>query len=246
MTTPRWQSPRQLFDAIAAAERATCHDALAKAFDPTLQSLGIEMAVVLEVRALVDGPAVAPLFGRHQPGWAALYQSRNYARVDPILRAALVSPVPQIWEEVWRNAVLTPEQAALVADAHSFGLLQGMTMSIGPSEEGILMVALGGRRLPTDTLPSRLALPTCGYFYAVIGRRLRIAEGEAPPPTLSVRQLEVLKWVAVGKTSPEIALILGISVRTVDDYVAVACRKLEVHTRTQAVMQARALGLLTN
>ena len=61
---------------------------------------------------------------------------------------------------------------------------------------------------------------------------------------LSPRQLECLRLAAAGKTSSEIAAALGISSRTVDQYVGEACERLNVRNRIQAVAKAMSLGLL--
>jgi DNA-binding CsgD family transcriptional regulator len=58
---------------------------------------------------------------------------------------------------------------------------------------------------------------------------------------LSRRESEVLLWVAEGKRDKEIALILGISYRTVTDHVRAILAKLQVETRTAAVVAARRL-----
>jgi DNA-binding NarL/FixJ family response regulator len=55
---------------------------------------------------------------------------------------------------------------------------------------------------------------------------------------LNERELECLTWSARGKTSPEIATILGLSKRTVNFHIENACRKLNVSTRTEAVARA--------
>jgi DNA-binding NarL/FixJ family response regulator len=55
---------------------------------------------------------------------------------------------------------------------------------------------------------------------------------------LSDRELECLTWSARGKTSPEIAAILSLSKRTVNFHIENACRKLNVSTRTEAVVKA--------
>jgi DNA-binding response OmpR family regulator len=64
---------------------------------------------------------------------------------------------------------------------------------------------------------------------------------EAPPKTvtsLGKREVEVLTWAARGKTSSEIAQILGLSKRTVDFHIENARGKLGVATRMQAVVKA--------
>lgn len=65
-------------------------------------------------------------------------------------------------------------------------------------------------------------------------------------PSLSPRQIECLRLAAAGKTSVEIAATLGLSSRTVDQYVGEACERLKVRNRTQAVAKASELGLLSD
>ncbi len=65
-------------------------------------------------------------------------------------------------------------------------------------------------------------------------------------PQLSPRQLECLRLAAAGHTSSEIAVTLGLSSRTVDQYVGEACERLKVRNRVQAVAKAAALGLLSD
>jgi DNA-binding CsgD family transcriptional regulator len=62
---------------------------------------------------------------------------------------------------------------------------------------------------------------------------------------LTRRETEVLTWVGRGKTSAEIAIILGLSARTVNFHCAQAMSRLDVTNRTQAVAKALAEGLIT-
>ncbi len=55
---------------------------------------------------------------------------------------------------------------------------------------------------------------------------------------LNDRELETLTWVARGKTSAEIAPILGLTKRTVDFHIDNARNKLRATTRTEAVIKA--------
>lgn len=52
---------------------------------------------------------------------------------------------------------------------------------------------------------------------------------------LTAREREVLTWVAQGKSAFEIAEILHIAKRTVDEHVQIAVRKLGAANRTHAV-----------
>lgn len=56
---------------------------------------------------------------------------------------------------------------------------------------------------------------------------------------LTVREIEVLQWVAGAKTNREIGIILGVSSRTVGKHVENILAKLGVENRTAAAMRAR-------
>ena len=75
----------------------------------------------------------------------------------------------------------------------------------------------------------------------IIAARLRhIARSEvwAQHANLNDREIETLTWSARGKTSNEIAEILGLSKRTVDFHIESAVRKLGVATRIEAAVKA--------
>ncbi|KEQ09267.1 MAG: LuxR family transcriptional regulator [Alphaproteobacteria bacterium] len=62
--------------------------------------------------------------------------------------------------------------------------------------------------------------------------------------TLSDREVDCLNWTAAGKTSAEIAEILGLSEHTVNHYLNRAAKKLDTVNRTQAVAKALRTGLI--
>jgi len=74
------------------------------------------------------------------------------------------------------------------------------------------------------------------------------SESQASEPTLieplSEREREVLQLIAEGLTNPEIASRLFLALNTVKTHASNIYSKLGVHSRTQAVARARALGLL--
>ncbi len=58
------------------------------------------------------------------------------------------------------------------------------------------------------------------------------------------RQLECLYLVRLGRSSSDISAALGISPRTVDEYIAACCDFYGVRRRNQSVLEAIALGHL--
>lgn len=81
----------------------------------------------------------------------------------------------------------------------------------------------------------------------VVDAALALAGGgrRAPARTgLSDRELEIVRWVARGKTNKEIGIILGISPRTVQTHVARVYAKVGVYSRAGAALYAMENALL--
>lgn len=68
--------------------------------------------------------------------------------------------------------------------------------------------------------------------------------GQAPPPTLTPREMHVLRLLAEGRVVTEIARELGISVNTCRGYVKTLLAKLGAHSQLEAVVLAGSHGLL--
>jgi two-component system response regulator NreC len=95
-------------------------------------------------------------------------------------------------------------------------------------------------------LAVRLAARGRTYLQPELGARLA-AEPTAqvtPPDDLSVRELEVLKLIALGHTNAEIASMLYLSVRTVESHRAHIQQKLGRTSRADLVAYARDHDLL--
>ena len=67
---------------------------------------------------------------------------------------------------------------------------------------------------------------------------------EARPGNLSPRELEVLKYLALGKTFEEIAIICGVGTETVKTHTKNLRAKLDAPTSIAAVSRAYELGIL--
>jgi DNA-binding NarL/FixJ family response regulator len=84
----------------------------------------------------------------------------------------------------------------------------------------------------------------------VIARQLLLRLAPDPMPTqdsealLSAQERQVLTLSAKGFSFEEIARMLGVSRHTVMTYVKRSYRKLQVHSKTEAIYEARKLGLV--
>ena len=81
------------------------------------------------------------------------------------------------------------------------------------------------------------------YLQPDLGARLA-AESNAPQDDLSQRELEILRYIALGYTNVEIAEQLFISVRTVESHRAHIQQKLRVSKRSELVRYALEHGML--
>jgi len=67
---------------------------------------------------------------------------------------------------------------------------------------------------------------------------------QARTPSLTSREIEVLRLITEGKSSLQVAELLYLSKRTVDFHLARIYEKLNVQNRVQAIRRAVELGLV--
>ena len=92
-----------------------------------------------------------------------------------------------------------------------------------------------------------------GTAHAALGQEIAdILAGEDPSPeptpaaeTLTDTELRVLRYLPTNMQTPEIAATLFVSANTVRTHISHIYAKFGVHSRTEAVRQARRLGLLS-
>jgi DNA-binding CsgD family transcriptional regulator len=108
-----------------------------------------------------------------------------------------------------------------------------MTFCVGNIRFALLLM------FPEGTVPSMERLREvgllCGYSASFgIGYDLKVERDI----DLTERELECLYWIAEGKTSDEMATILGISRNTINNYITSVMRKTATKTRSEAIAYA--------
>jgi LuxR family transcriptional regulator, maltose regulon positive regulatory protein len=93
--------------------------------------------------------------------------------------------------------------------------------------------------------------PAGGASPASVGALLAAFPGQEPGPhpagliePLTEQELKVLRLLAAGRSNAEMAAELFVAQSTVKTHLIHLYRKLDAHSRTQAVARARSLGLL--
>ena len=119
-------------------------------------------------------------------------------------------------------------------------------MSVVSSAAGILRRDVDGPRLGAALIAVRSGLRVVDdRLGAQPARSSAVSESDRPKEALTNREIEVLSLLAEGRSNREIALALDISVHTAKFHVDRILLKLEASSRTDAVVRAVRLGLLT-
>jgi DNA-binding NarL/FixJ family response regulator len=79
---------------------------------------------------------------------------------------------------------------------------------------------------------------------AKVLQTVRRLQGDHHHGFLSEREIEVLKWLAKGQTTAQIASVLFISENTVKTHIRHILEKMEVNNRAEAVARAALLNLI--
>jgi DNA-binding CsgD family transcriptional regulator len=188
-------------------------------------------------------PEVTVLDGTFHKEWSERYLANGYVSHSQIAREMIVSQTPYTWDEVMERRPVSKVQKQIRGEAAMMGLAEGLFTPFAWPDGSYVAVALAGsNRVLADPMLRTYAEIVSSY-YACESRRL-LACSARSAPSLSPRQRECLAWVRHGKSSSVIGELLGLSVQTVDEHVAQACRKLGVRTRIQAAVEASLRGLI--
>lgn len=177
--------------------------------------------------------------------WEQQYRDNEYHRIDPVFQFAHLAGTPFYWDDLPRLMVLTPEQKKMMAEAAAAGLVHGVSVPLYGPRGGVALISFAaGKLLPSSGTCLGVLNALAGQFHLAYMRFAPAEEVQDPCPQITRRERECLRWIARGKSSADIAAILGISENTVNFHIKKLLAKLDVHSRTVAVLRAQTMGLL--
>jgi DNA-binding CsgD family transcriptional regulator len=167
---------------------------------------------------------------------------------DPLIRVALASGRPQLRTEFRDQHALLPEEEALIAAMcrHRYVARVDETVVLplyGPHGHVAacrLDATMGRAAVDRLNLNALQMAAQHMHLKALDLRPREIARHQL----LSRREVEILLWVAKGKSNSVIAELLGIAASTVDTYLRRIFEKLGVCDRTTAALKGVGLGLI--
>lgn len=156
-------------------------------------------------------------------------------------QATFLGNRPRIWRparEAGERGSIGPLDAARL-DAAGHAELCCTRMRAGRSCHAAVFSAATIGAIEAERLPP--ALMSLSYALSALRTGIAGAPGQSP---VSERERECLRWVSEGKTTEEVATIVGVSANTVNSYVAVAVRKLSARNRAMAIATAIRSGVI--
>lgn len=206
--------------------------------DEMCESLGFDYgsyATICSVTGDILGYATYP------EAWKEHYLKRGFHRIDPTLTESAQCIAPVEWSRFDKNSRFH----TVFSEAKAFGITpQGLTIPVrGPyGDYGLLSVT-------RDCSPSEwaeLVRKTTGDLQlAAVRMHDQVLHSTQlhqtlSRPALSTREVEILQWIASGKSQQDVGDILSISHRTVEVHLRSSREKLGALTTAQAI--GRAIG----
>lgn len=183
------------------------------------------------------------VLSNHTDEYLEGYLGREMYLYAPMMEWARQNVGAMSWSWITRNCtLLTERQKTVLTFNKSHGVIAGYTISFRDAVT---------RNKGAIALTASPGIAQCDVekIWAKFSREINILNQAAhlkfaslPVPNLrfrlSGRQREVLEWVGDGKTTADIATIMGLTVATVEKHMKKARMALNVETTAQAVMKA--------
>jgi DNA-binding CsgD family transcriptional regulator len=170
--------------------------------------------------------------------WWNEYAAKAAHGCDPGIMMAKTSLVAHTWTETMQMLGPVGTERWPYELALKYGIRDALTCCVGQR----WLVAYWSRQVLSNTLtqPLRLLLIAAAGFVA---QRLEEVVGDDPRqverrPPITSRELAVLRLVSLGRTTDEVATLLGIGEETVRSHLKKVQAKLRVRNRTHAVAEA--------
>ncbi|UFH50208.1 autoinducer binding domain-containing protein [Pseudomonas sp. KNUC1026] len=224
-----WQS-----DILTVLDGCASEEHVFQAVASSVCALGFEWAAFgIESPSMQAEPQIA-MINNYPEKWQAHYHARRYLAADPTVANARNSQALSVWSN--HGFAACPQ---LWEDAQAFDLRVGVAQScFGEYSKSLLTLARSREEFTLAERESKRAnirwLVSTAHMY--ISRYYRNNQADACRHQLTKREVEVLKWTGVGRTSPEISALLFISENTVNYHIKNAVAKLKVENKTAAAV----------
>ncbi|WP_068083903.1 helix-turn-helix transcriptional regulator [Novosphingobium rosa] len=173
------------------------------------------------------------------------FVARKYYLNDPVIIASQRASRAFPWGRLATLTALGHRQQDVLEEGRRRGISNGITLPINVIGEpfGLCSFATTSGLLPSRWHCRAAVIIGASAFHEA--RRICNYPARGTElPVLSARKLDVLHCAALGKSDPEIAMILGLSRATIETYMKQLRIALNACSRTQLCVMALRLGLI--
>lgn len=175
--------------------------------------------------------------------WNEIYETNNYIAIDPLVKYCSQSVLPIRWDDPTFSGAPDFWQAA-----QTYGMRHGWSQSVHDYRGFFSILSLSRSHHPITARElyrkAGQLIWLCHALHTIVTQKMQSGTDFQGGPCLSIRETEVLKWSADGKTASDVARILNLSERTVNFHVYTAMKKMGVNNKISAVVQACRKGWL--
>jgi LuxR family transcriptional regulator (chaperone HchA-associated) len=217
--------------AVAAIERSADMDALRQTVRAFASPFGYDRFVLYA--ASPEGEAVVDRVLWLEGDWfghGGYVDPETYLARCPVNRHVLETDKPFFWTKTGKAG----EETYRVVRRPVGRGIHGLQVPVFGHVGLVGAMSFGGTTIDSTT-DTRLALTLVGTASFHASSRLFGVQKKATIPRLSKRELEVVRWVASGRRQADIALLLGLSERTVENHLRRIRKRLGVTSTAQVV-----------
>ncbi|MDE1310372.1 LuxR family transcriptional regulator [Vibrio aestuarianus subsp. cardii] len=173
--------------------------------------------------------------------WNEKYLKNNLAKIDPLVKLGMKTTSPIVWHEI-KNV-----NNEFWEEPNQYGICEGWSKSIHYNNTSAALISFCRSADIITESELKLKRSTLLWLVSVIEykfKELNNVSNEKESCYLTPREVEVMKWTTIGKTSSEISKILNISERTVIWHINNAVIKLDCPNRLTAAIKFLSFGFL--
>ncbi|MGB8812918.1 MAG: autoinducer binding domain-containing protein [Paracoccaceae bacterium] len=199
----------------------------------------------------IGDPDDALYLSSNTPDYARLYFRDGFYAKTPMFRWVTQNEGACTWrwvQEAYDAGTLPPSEAEAVRTNIAMGVIAGISISfpeVSARSKGAmgLIANIGMTHDDVDRIWA-----VSGQEITAVANMMHLKITQLPLVTrrraLTERQREALEWVANGKTTQDIAILMEISTAMVEKHLRLAREALDVDTTAQAVAKAALLNTI--
>ncbi|MFC3396072.1 helix-turn-helix transcriptional regulator [Brenneria rubrifaciens] len=199
-------------------------------------------------------PSLVSIISNYPQEWVETYKENNYQHIDPVILTAINKISPFSWDDnlvinskLRFSKIFNLSREYDIVNGYTFVLhdhlqnLAALSIMLEESESADVETAIEDNK-------DKIQMLLISIHEKIISLYREMNQGNShrwgDKDIFSDRENEILYWASMGKTYPEIALILGIKISTVKFHIGNVVKKLGVLNAKHAIRLGVELQLI--